>query len=99
MDNATYTAGKYKGKIKDYGWTEAQTGTPQFYIQFEVLSKYDKEGGLVDCPRFERTFYRAISQKNDQARQTCVNMLKADLAAIGIRVEDEAQLDPQEPGA
>jgi hypothetical protein len=99
MNETTYAPGRYKAKIKDYGWIEAGTGTPQFYVQFTLLGQYLNDGQLVNCPCFERTFYRAISQKDEKARQTCANMLKADLSAIGVKVDDEAQLDPQQPGA
>jgi hypothetical protein len=99
MNETTYTPGRYKARIKDYGWCEASTGTPQFFIQLEILNRYDRDGGLVECPRFERTFYRAISLKDEKAQQTCIHMLKGDLSAIGVQVEDEAQLDPQHPQA
>jgi hypothetical protein len=99
MTESTYAPGKYTCKIKEYGWCKAQTGTPQFFIQFVVIGKYDKDGRVVDCPHFERTFYRAISRKSEEARKTCVTMLKADLAVLDIKVERPAQLDPQQEGA
>jgi hypothetical protein len=99
MNSTTYTPGKYQAVIKDFGWTEASTGTPQFFLHFEVLAKYDSADNLIDCPRHERTYFRAISTKNKEARATCANMLIADLKAIGIAVQDEAQLDPGDPGA
>ena len=99
MNSTTYTPGRYRTLIKDFGWTEASTGTPQFFIQFEVTGRYDKDGNLAGCQRFERTYYRAISTKGKEARAKCVNMLKADLSAIGEKVQDEAQLDPGSPGA
>jgi hypothetical protein len=99
MNETTYSPGRYKARIKDYGWCEASTGTPQFFIQLEILNRYDNDGALVDCPQFERTFYRAISLKDEKAKQTCISMLKGDLSAIGVHVDDEAQLDPQHPQA
>jgi hypothetical protein len=100
MNETTYTPGRYMARIKDYGWCEASTGTPQFFIQLKILSKYDDaSGALIECPQLERTFYRAISLKDEKTRQTCGNMLKGDLSAIGVQVEDEAQLDPQHPQA
>jgi hypothetical protein len=99
MTATTYAPGKYRAVIKDFGWTEASTGTPQFFIDFDVTGRYDKDGNLTACPRFLRTYYRAISTKGKEARAKCVNMLKADLSAIGEKVQDEAQLDPGTPGA
>jgi hypothetical protein len=99
MNATTYTPGKYKATIKDFGWALAGTGTPQFFIQFEVFAKYDSAGNLTEVPRFERTFFRPISLKSKDARSKCIDMLKGDLSAIGEKPQDEAQLDPGNPGA
>jgi hypothetical protein len=94
MNSTTYTPGKYQAVIKDFGWTEASTGTPQFFIDFEVTGRYDKGGKLAACPRFLRTYYRAISTKGKEAQAKCVNMLKGGFQLGDAGAHDLPDLRP-----
>jgi hypothetical protein len=88
----TYSKGKYLAEILEQGLTtSAAKGTPGFYLQLKILKRYDANGGPVECPQYERTYTQYL------ANETGVNILKADLKALGVQVTTFAQLDPATP--
>jgi hypothetical protein len=92
MNTTTYGKGRYLAEILEQGLTtSAAKGTPCFYLQLQILNRYDANGGLVDCPQYERTYTQYL------ANETGVNILRADLKALGVQVTTFAQLDPATP--
>lgn len=89
----TYTNGSvYNARIVKWGVSEAKTGTAQAFFKVLILNESDGKGGTFDCPEFERTIYRAITEKT-------VDRLVDDIARLGVELESFAQLDPENPKA
>jgi hypothetical protein len=89
----TYTPGHYIAEITAQGFEESSVkGTPAFYLQIRVLSRYDAENTPQACPQFERTIWHYITS------ETRVVVLRAQLRGIGLEVESLVELDPATPG-
>ena len=82
-----YDIGKYRGKVVQQALSPAGTGTPQFVVRFTVLVKIDQAGEILDCEQYDRTVYRAITEKT-------MPYLLEDLEAIGYDRESFKFLDP-----
>src|SRR5262245_1317414 len=92
MDSTTYSKGKYRAEVLEQGLTtSAAKNTPGFYLQLKILKRHDANGGLVDCPQYERTYTQYL------ANETGINILRGDLKALGVQVTTFAQLDPATP--
>jgi hypothetical protein len=92
MSNTTYSEGRYQAEILEHGFEESSVkGTPGFFIQLKILARYDEEGRLRECPQYERTYRQYL------ANETGVNILRGDMKAIDVQLEDLAQLDPGAP--
>src|SRR5262245_8883246 len=86
--NTTYSKGTYQAEVLDQGFEEsAAKGTPAFFLQLMIVGRYDTEGQLQDCPRYEPTHRQYL------ANETGLNILKGELKALGVQVTDLAQLD------
>jgi hypothetical protein len=90
--STTYTNGKYRAEIREQGFEESPTkGTPYFFLQLTILGRYDAQEQLQECPRYERTYAQYL------ANDTGVQILKGDLKAIGVEMNDLSQMDPSSP--
>jgi hypothetical protein len=92
---ATYTTGTYLAEIREQGFEEAGTGTPYFILVVNILGRYDQQGQLQECPRFERYVRFYLNRDND----TGVNILRGALRTLGVNVQALEQLDPSTTGA
>lgn len=85
----TYDKGLYQAEIVAQGFEEsAAKGTPGFYLQLRILGRYDANGALQDCPRYERTIQQWL------ANEVGVNILLGALKALDVQVANLTQLDP-----
>jgi hypothetical protein len=92
MSNTTYGEGKYQAEILDHGFEQSSVkGTPAFFLQLKILARYGDDGQLRECPRYERTYRQYL------ANETGFNILRADLKAIEVELDDLSQLDPGAP--
>jgi hypothetical protein len=84
----TYDKGTYRAEVLDQGFEEsASKGTPFFFLQLQILGKYDDQGQLQDCPQYERTYRQYL------ANETGARILCGDLRALEVEVADLTQLD------
>jgi len=79
----TYTKGTYQAEIRDQGFEEATTGTPYFFLLVLILGRYDQQGQLQECPRFERDVRFYLNQDND----TGINILRGALRTLGVTIQ------------
>jgi hypothetical protein len=89
----TYTPGTYQAEVVGQGFGASRIkGTPCFTIQFRVVGRYDGQGGVQECPTFERTADQYL------ATETGAAILRGDLSALGVEVTQLTQLEPGTPG-
>jgi hypothetical protein len=94
MMSTTYPRGKYQAKVIDQGFEQAaSTGTVCFFMQLLVLGRYDEQGNLQECPKFERSYKQYL------ANETGINILKGDLKSLGVEATDLVQLNLDSQGA
>lgn len=87
--SSTYSNGRYLARIQAQGFERSTAkGTPCFYLQLLILSRYGVDGKLQDCPNYERTYRQYL------ANDIGVNILRSDLKTLGVEVTDLAQLQP-----
>ncbi len=89
-----YAKGKYVGKILNQALGKAKTGTPQLVIQIRVLGTPDPQDPgsyKADPHQYERTIYRAITEKT-------IQYVIEDLKSLGVAIQSLKQLDPSTPG-
>ena len=90
-----YDAGRYCGKIVDYGVYRSEFGQqhPTAFVMFTLIGKYgEANGGLIECPNEVREYRKAITAKT-------VRWLLSDLKSIGFDGPGFANFDPESPGA
>jgi hypothetical protein len=89
-----YDEGRYLVEVTDQGFSEAKTGTPQFVLRFKVLGTPDPDGDPQgfepDSMQYERTFYRAITEKT-------IPYLTDELAILGFQGTSFRELDKSTP--
>ncbi len=87
MSAPHYPEGGYIGKVTSQALVKAGTGTPQFVIRFTVerTSRGEDPNG-----KFERTIYRAITEKTK-------DYVKEDLEALGFTGKSFSDLSPNSP--
>jgi hypothetical protein len=90
MTMPTYTPGRYRAGILDQGFDETAKGTPYFFLQLRVLSRTDA-GKPADCPQLERTYRQYLSHEVGH------RILRDDLGALGVEVDDLTRLDLASP--
>jgi uncharacterized protein (TIGR02996 family) len=90
----TYTnGGLYSGKIVKWGLAESsKKKTPQAFFTVLIENEVDAQGETFDCPSYERTIYRAITDNT-------VDRLIDDIARLGVELSSFSQLDPDSPNA
>lgn len=90
----TYTPGTYLARITRQQLGKTSKGNPQFVLSFTVEAKVaaDGSGNLEQCPVYERSIFRAITDKT-------VTYLMEDLDYLGIGAELSSfgQLDQDSP--
>ncbi len=87
--------GTYRGKITRWGVGKAGTGTPQLSVTVQILGKVDtsdSESGLLPAPNYERTIFRAITEKT-------IDYVIADLRRLGYDRDGFADAQPESPTA
>jgi hypothetical protein len=84
-----YDEGKYRCRITAQALGKAKTGTPQFILKFLVLGVSLGEQEYDQTTQYERTMYRAITEKT-------IEYVKEDLQAIGFNRESFKYLDPNQ---
>lgn len=84
--------GKYRGTITKWGLGKAKTGNPQFQVSFELKHKIGAGGAPEDCPNWERTIFRSITEKT-------IDYLVEDLQRLGYDRDNFDGLDPEGPQA
>lgn len=89
--STTYKPGTYQAEIRDQGFTEANTGTPGFFLQLQICGQIDKDGNLLECPRYERPLTYWLKNEIN------VNILKGALKVLDVEISDLSQLDPENP--
>jgi hypothetical protein len=87
----TYTPGRYRAEVRDQGFEEAGTGTPYFFLQLKILARYEGDQSR-ECPQFERTYRQYL------ANDTGVHILRGQLKAVGVEIDDLVVLDPGADG-
>ena len=88
----TYTSGRYLAEVLDQGFEESSSkGTPGFFLKLKILSRYAADGQLEECQPYERHYIQFLGN------ETGVNILRADLKALGVQFTDLEQLDPTNP--
>ncbi len=90
----TYTnGGKYKGRIVKWGLGESkEKKTPQLSFVVHIEREVAPDGTEYDCPTYERTIYRYITDAT-------VERLVDDLRRLGYEGESFDQLHPDHPQA
>ena len=93
MPKIEHETGVYVCRILEQGLSEATTGTPQFWLRFEVLGKPDPanpDNYLAASVKRERTMFRAITEKT-------IDMLTEDLEQLGFQGTSFRDLQPGTP--
>ena len=88
---AFFNEGRYIVQIVDQALGEAQTGTPQFILKFTVLEHVFDDGGAEAARNYDRTYYKAITEKT-------IQYLAQDLKTLGFEGSSFRDLDPSSPG-
>jgi uncharacterized protein (TIGR02996 family) len=90
----TYSDGAtYKGKITKWGIAESsKKKTPQVFFTVSILAELDDKGEEFDCPSYERTIYRAVTENT-------VDFLIDDIGRLGFELTSFSQLNPDDPNA
>jgi uncharacterized protein (TIGR02996 family) len=90
----TYTDGcLYKGTIVKWGLSESKAKkTPQVFFTVSIKCETDDKGGEFDCPSYERTVWRALTDNT-------VDYVVEELGKLGFTGSSFAQLDPDHPQA
>lgn len=83
--------GLYQAFIQKWGFTEAKTGTPQLFFSVSISKEIDSKE-LKDCPQYERTIFRAITENT-------IGFVSADLKNLGYPHPTFDQLEPDHPQA
>lgn len=84
--------GQYLGRIVNWGLCESdKKKTPQFFVTFSVLGER-KADGTEECPQYERTVFRAITENT-------IEYITRDLRNLGYEDESFDRLDPAHPQA
>lgn len=88
-----YQKGRYLCRTTKQGFSEASTGTPQFFLQFLVGGMIDPknpQGDLIPVVQLERTMFRAITNKT-------MEYLLEDVRQLGYEGSKLSELDPATP--
>ena len=80
-----YEPGLYKCRILDQGYTEASTGTEQFWIKFLVLKAVEPVRDNLE--KYSRMAYFPLTDKT-------ADRVMRDLRALGFKGDDFELLDP-----
>lgn len=85
--------GTYKGKITKWGIAEStKKKTPQAFFTVLIQGEVDDKGEVYDCPSYERTVYRAITENT-------VDFLIDDIGRLGFDLTSFSQLNPDAANA
>lgn len=94
MAGVYYKPGRYACKVAGQAFKQASTGTTQFALQVTVLGAVDPNdpgGYLTGYSQYERTIYRALTDKT-------IEYFIGDLKTLGVTVSSFKDLDPNTPG-
>src|SRR5215467_9871698 len=84
-----YEAGRYKCRITEQGFNEASTGTPQFWLRFQVLERIEPFNDSLE--KYSRTEYFAITEKT-------ADRVMQGLHTLGFRGDGFDGVDPRIEG-
>jgi hypothetical protein len=86
-----YAKGRYLCRIIGQGFSEAKSGTPQFFIRFVVGGAVDPRNPKGDIlpveQQYERTMYRALTEKT-------MDFVLEDIRQLGYQGTKLSDLDP-----
>lgn len=88
-----YAEGRYVCEVTGQALGETSSGNAQFVLRFKVIGTPDtqnRDNYIRDLNQYERTFYRAITDKT-------VPYLIEDLKVLGYTRDSFKFLDPQNP--
>lgn len=89
----TYNDGsRYSGKIVKWGISESKNKTPQAFFMVMIEKEVDAKGETYDCPQYERTVYRALTENT-------IDWVVDELAKLGFTGTSFNQLRPDDPNA
>ena len=92
MPTTTYSKGDYLAEIIAQGFEESLAKrTPFFFFQLKIAGRYDEQDQLQACPEYERTYRQYL------ANAAGAGILKCDLRALGVEVDDLTRLHPDAP--
>jgi hypothetical protein len=88
----TYAKARYSAEILEQGFERSPAkGTPFFFLKVRILSRYDDQGQLQDCPQYEREYRQYL------VSEVSFNILKGALKTLGYEVNSLLELDPGSP--
>jgi hypothetical protein len=86
---AYYEPGPYKCRITEQGFNKASTGTPQFWLRFQVLERIEPFNDSLE--KYSRTEYFAITERT-------ADRVMQDLHTLGFRGDSFNDVDPRREG-
>ena len=89
-----FDKGRYIGQLTNQQLGKTSNGNPQIVLTFNIIGKVDlsdPQGALLDCPKYERTVYRVITNKT-------IDYVLKDMEAIGFEGNSFGQIDSSMPG-
>jgi hypothetical protein len=81
-----YEQGPHRCRVTDQGFNEASTGTPQFWIQFDVLERIEPFNDSLE--QYSRRAYFAITEP----------FVMNDLHILGFKGDNFDGVDPRAKG-
>jgi hypothetical protein len=85
-----YEPGLYKCRIIEQGFNEASTGTPQFWLRFQVLGRIEPFNDSLE--KYSRTIYFAVTQRT-------ADRVMQDLHTLGFKGDQFDGIDPRIEGS
>ena len=88
-----FQIGRYWGKLTNQQFGKAKSGNPQIVFSFLLVGMVDPkdpEGDLLACTQYERSIFRAITEKT-------VEYVLEDLAALGFTGNSYQQISLDHP--
>lgn len=86
-----FLPGKYMVRVIAQGFSEAKTGTIQFFFKFVPQCLVSEEGEKVSCADYERTCFMALTDKT-------IDFSVRNLRAIGFDGVSFEDLEPDRAG-
>jgi hypothetical protein len=90
--SSSFAAGKYRAQIVNWGFSKAKSGNPQIFWSVKPIGKITPGGDLENCPDWERTIFRAITDKT-------IEFVAVELKALGYNYDTFDQIDRNHPQA